>query len=110
MGRLRFKNMQQEVYRLRNEHEEAICTATKCLEDLAKCLEDLKEAGKMVKLCEGSIHDADKERKHAQFERTQAKMAKAQEAMRDHERALVATIRERNSLKDHVAGIGALVA
>ena len=103
MGRLRFANMQQEVYKLRNEHEEAICTAT-------KCLEDLKESGKMVKLCEGSIHDANKERKHAQFERTQAKMAKAQEAMRDHERALIATVRERNSLKDHVAGIGALVA
>ena len=39
---MRFSNMQQEVYRLRKDHEEAIRMA-------AKCQDDSKEAGEMVK-------------------------------------------------------------
>ena len=45
MGRLRFLDMQQEVYRLQKEHEEAVHMTAKCWKDLAKCQEDLKEAG-----------------------------------------------------------------
>ena len=65
MGRLRFVDMQQEVYRLRKEHEEVVRTA-------AKCQEELKEASKMVKSREGSILDVEKDREYARAERDKA--------------------------------------
>ena len=82
------------------------------MEDLAKCQEDLKEAGEMVKHSEGSILDVEKEMGHAWSKRDKARseLAKAHNALCEHERALVVTIRERNSLKVHVARIRALVA
>ena len=66
----------------------------------------------MVRHRDDSILNMEKETKHARSERDKAwaELEKAQEALREHEKALAATVRERNTLKVHVVGIGELVA
>ena len=56
-GRLRFFDMQQEVYVLRREHEEAIRMA-------AKCQDDFKEADKKLKRRDVTILAVEKVRNH----------------------------------------------
>ena len=68
MGKLRFVDMQQEDYRLRNDHKEALSAAV-------KCQEDLNEAGEMVKRREASILEAEKEKEHARPERDKARVS-----------------------------------
>ena len=64
----------------------------------------------MVKRREGSILEVEKEREHARSEKDKvwAELAKAQDALWEHEQALAATVRERNSLKVHVVSIRVL--
>ena len=86
-GRLRFFDMQQEVYMLRKEHEEALRMA-------AKYQYDLKEVDKRVKRKDSTILEVDKVRNH----------------VHELKWALLATVRERDSLKVQVEGIGASFA
>ena len=65
VGRLRFVDIQHEVYMLRKEHEKALRTT-------AKCQDDLKEAGEMVKCWEATVLEVEKEMEHVQAERDRA--------------------------------------
>ena len=66
----------------------------------------------MVRRCNDSILVVEKEREHARAERDKARpeLEKAYGVLSKNEKALTNVVRERNTLKVHVAGIGALVA
>ena len=67
--------MQQEVYMLRKEHEEALHVAS-------KCQDDLKEVDEKVKRSDATILEVEKVRNHIQSEREKAwvDLAKAEKA------------------------------
>ena len=69
MGRLRFMDIQQKVYRLRKEHNEVVRVVVECWEDLAKCQNELKETNEMVRCHDDSILNTEKEMEHFEIER-----------------------------------------
>ena len=93
------------------EYEEAIQAAAKYREDLNTCKSELKEVSEVVRQREHSLLTTEKEVEYAQVERDRAKadLVKASAALTEHEKVLDAAIRERNSLRIEVAGIGAQV-
>ena len=73
---------------------------------------ELKEVSEVARQREHSLLAAEKEVEYAQLERDRAKadLVKASAALTEHEKVLDAAVRERNSLRVQVVGIGAKVA
>ena len=112
MGRAKFVDMQRDFHRMHVEHDEATRAAAKYREDLFNCKNELKEAIEMVRHCDDSLLAAEKEKEYAQVEmdRARANLEKSNGALSENEKALANVVREWNTLKVHVADIGALVA
>ena len=111
MGQLKFADMQQEFHRMRVEYEETVWAMAKYREDLFNCKNELKEANEMVRQINDSILVVEKEWEHAQAEKDKARaeLEKAQGALSENKKALANVVWERNTLKVHMARIGALM-
>ena len=94
------------------EQEEASRAAAKYREELFNCKNELKEVTEVAKSLSQSLLALEKEVEYAQLERERAKidLDRAKVVLTEHEKMLDATVRERNSLRIQVAGIGTQVA
>ena len=112
MGRAKFTDMKMDFHRMRVEHEEVVWVVAKYRENLFNCKNELKEATKIVRSCDDSLLATEKGKEYAQVERDRAwaDLEKAKGVLSDNEKALANTIWEWNTLKAHMACLGALVA